>query len=881
MATDRTAGTTPDSNGLGPALVRFTTEKAFPDETISSLKIKPDELPAAIKALDSAKAKLEQDIHKINEETADDVNTWYNNAKVLQDDINRSKQIANDIIRQSEEPETSGKTVEEAEARAAFLIRELNYNDELIQTLRAIKGINTVLDEVEQACAERRIVDALRLLEESWAKLDSISNIGSTKAIKLLNVRAFELKSDIHQVFDHVWKSLVNLDETKSELSVRQTCEGEPMNLSDAVIGLKAYKEVDKRMTDLWLGLDRSIIGPRMNLRGKTIPSIKVGESSIQATGQADKTVRSLFSDLTQIFEFLAKVLPSDLVQSISAIMMPEVTTRIVHIWLDSVVPSSLAEMAEFEPVIASVREFCESLLRLRYEGYGELQGWVDSAPKVYLSKCRAAALDSVRVKLTGGLGPSKEVERVETQTVTRSEGKELAASGPSVAVGVASDDHGWDSAWSDHDNEAQATEEASAINASSTVEPDDDGADAWGAWGGDEDAQQSKPTEFTEETTDSTQVANPATEEVVKEAAGDDEADGADAWGWGDEDTTGDSEAVAQPASPVASRSQPAAKGGSSTREMTLKETYYISSMPDPVLSLIFALIEDGASLTQESHQNSPVVAAAAGLFSVPTLVLAMFRAIAPYYYTSEVGGNMYLYNDSSYLAEKLGDFASSWKARGDLTPRAQNMLRIENDIKALQGFANRAYSNEMNTQKTIVKDLLGGEQSVMQQNFVEAAIDQVRSIARAWDGILAKSAWFQAVGSLVDAVSTKVIKDVMDMPSIGADESYNIASMIDKITGLDDLFPPIRTADSEAEGSFDIPSTSQYVPSWLRLGYLSQVLQSNLRDLRYLWMEGELSLYFTLEEVLDLIDVSFEDNSRTREVVKEIKANPQPVQM
>lgn len=113
----------------------------------------------------SANNILQQDIHQINQETADDVNTWYNNAKVLQDDINRSKQIANDIIRQSEDPETSGKTVEEAEARAAFLIRELNYNDELIQTLRAIKAINTILDEVEQACAERRIVDALRLLE--------------------------------------------------------------------------------------------------------------------------------------------------------------------------------------------------------------------------------------------------------------------------------------------------------------------------------------------------------------------------------------------------------------------------------------------------------------------------------------------------------------------------------------------------------------------------------------------------------------------------------------------------------------------------------------------------------------------------------------------
>lgn len=65
-----------------------------------------------------------------------------------------------------------------------------------------------------------------RDLLESWENLDSISNIGSTKAIKLLNVRAFELKSDVHQVCDHVWKSLVHLDETKSQLSVQQTCEG-------------------------------------------------------------------------------------------------------------------------------------------------------------------------------------------------------------------------------------------------------------------------------------------------------------------------------------------------------------------------------------------------------------------------------------------------------------------------------------------------------------------------------------------------------------------------------------------------------------------------------------------------------------------------------
>ena len=37
--------------------------------------------------------------------------------------------------------------------------------------------------------------------------------------------------------------------------------------------------------------------------------------------------------------------------------------------------------------------------------------------------------------------------------------------------------------------------------------------------------------------------------------------------------------------------------------------------------------------------------------------------------------------------------------------------MLRLDNDVKSLQNFAARAYSNEMNIQKTILKDMLGGE--------------------------------------------------------------------------------------------------------------------------------------------------------------------------
>jgi centromere/kinetochore protein ZW10 len=60
--------------------------------------------------------------------------------------------------------------------------------------------------------------------------------------------------------------------------------------------------------------------------------------------------------------------------------------------------------------------------------------------------------------------------------------------------------------------------------------------------------------------------------------------------------------------------------------------------------------------------------------------------------------------------MAERLVDFAAAWKERTDISTRARNMLRLDNDIKSMQSFATRAYSNEMNMQKVVLRDLLGG---------------------------------------------------------------------------------------------------------------------------------------------------------------------------
>jgi protein transport protein DSL1/ZW10 len=108
---------------------------------------------------------IQAEIHTINEETAGDISTWFDNAKSVQSDMIKSRTLANDILKQAELPDVSGEAIREAEDKAEFLVKELNYNEQVRQALLGIRDVGQVLDQVEQASNERRILDALHLLE--------------------------------------------------------------------------------------------------------------------------------------------------------------------------------------------------------------------------------------------------------------------------------------------------------------------------------------------------------------------------------------------------------------------------------------------------------------------------------------------------------------------------------------------------------------------------------------------------------------------------------------------------------------------------------------------------------------------------------------------
>lgn len=256
------------------------------------------------------------------------------------------------------------------------------------------------------------------------------------------------------------------------------------------------------------------------------------------------------------------------------------------------------------------------------------------------------------------------------------------------------------------------------------------------------------------------------------------------------------------------------------------------------------------------------------------------MFRASAPNFYANDINGNMFLYNDSLYLAEQLRAFA-----KHRVSNQAGNFrggLSLEPEIAAIEVFGKRAYGKEMESQRTIVGDLLDGAQgfaNCTEHPFAQqcdlaitSTVDRIRELCGQWSAVLSRSALLQSIGSLLVTITNKMIVDIEDMSDISEPESQHLASFCNRLTVLDDLFLPEQAPDANPNES-PIPLTAAYTSTWLKFQYLANILESTLVDIKYLWTEGELSLEFTSSEVVDLIEALFADSEHRRKAISEIR--------
>lgn len=277
-------------------------------------------------------------------------------------------------------------------------------------------------------------------------------------------------------------------------------------------------------------------------------------------------------------------------------------------------------------------------------------------------------------------------------------------------------------------------------------------------------------------------------------------------------------------------------------------------------------------------SYEKSPIISATGALLSLPGLVLSMYRASAPIYYSANPSGSMFLYNDSLWLAENLRYITGVQSNRMNQI----NVGAAEIEISALESFSKRTYGKEMESQRTIIGDLLDGAQgftNCAEPPFsqecdiaVSSTVERLRKVHAQWKEVLSYSALLQSLGSLLSTVVSKIIIDIEDMSDISEPESQRLAAFCNRLAALEDLFAPENSLNDAIEVPH-VPLTAVYTPNWLKFQYLANILESSLVDIKYLWVEGELKLEFGVEELVDLVEALFADSEHRRKAIGDIR--------
>ncbi|KAJ5915167.1 hypothetical protein N7454_011279 [Penicillium verhagenii] len=601
------------------------------------------------------------------------------------------------------------------------------------------------------------------------------------------------------------------IDRAKGELCITDDTD----SLGETIVSLSRLDIFSSANDKFQNALTTTIIDPILLPRADgSTRALEISEKGVRVESASSKTtIAETLNRVTDVLNYLRQKLPSSMSATLPQFLIPTVASKAISGLLSSAIPTTLDGLEDFENTLDCVLHFTKTIQSWEWTGQEELVSWVNQAPRLWLTRRRVDSLDSVRKAIAASKGTTKQVERIEKEKVSQAD--------EALLENVTTDD--WDADWDDEKEEAPA---ASVISQSGEDEED------VSAWGLDEEENEvaAKP-----------ELANEPEE---------DDAD--DAWGWGDDDE--EEKGDENKELPFITEKKP--PGGEKTaqpslpKEVVLREVYTVTDIPDSILEIVLQQIFDSKDITQPAHSKSRVASSGAGLLALPTLILAMFKATSSSFYSLKLNsGQMYLYNDS-------------------LPP----------DVEALERFGKIAYSKEMQTQSTIVSDLLDGTQGFGQcseqpyksecANAVSATADRIRDVYKEWQPILSHSALLQSIGSLLSTVIGKIIMDVEDLGDISEDQSKQLVLFCNQISGLEDLFMPESAADSEA-----VPVTAVYVPNWLRFQYLINILDSSLADIKFLWVEGELSLEFSMDEVIDLIVALFAESDYRRRAIADIR--------
>lgn len=841
------------------AILSYITTSAYPqDDAVSSSVLQPTDLSSLLASLQQSRDTVKAEISQISRSTAGDTDTWISRAASLQADIARSRETARQIVADAETCKQLEEEAEEKERNVGLLEAEVRFNEQLTGTMERVRELRDLLERTREEAAVADVRASRGTLAEVNERLESLEGVVGERTMTVLRQQTEELRSGITETVKECWDGILRID--LEEKSVEIDTHGlqvampgsniERLDLETLAWGANELDIFDEIVRKLAKDLDRTIIRPRIHIDEEgCVAKLETRNSRLSCAGKSGDTgEKKLFEDLRTVLHFLSSRLPESVAIPLSAEIVPIITSRLESQWLDTSIPIELKQIPRFQILLDDVSALADDIEDLGWSGSDGLRDWVQNAPRAWLTKRRESVLGDARNLVFEGLRERMTVERVETRVVS-SEDMGIVQRSENANGDGAGDEDDWDTAWDDPEEASPASPKKNRGGDAVNDENEDEGS----AWDVDEDEKEGSAK--------------------AGSTTGDDDND---AWGWGDEDAQ-------KPESPAATKRQPptaSAKPTSSIKapgnqELTLRESFTATAVPANLLSILKGIIADAQTLaTSPVYSSTSLAPASSALYTLPTLALAMYRATAPTAYSKIPGGegNLLIYNDASHLATQLRE----WQASEPPSSR----LRVDADVTALEALAKRAYGSEMSAQRTILTDLLDGAQgfgnSTVEpfksscESSVESVIDRIRELQSSWKPILSESALLQSLGSLLSSVTRQIISEVEELPDIGAAESTQLKALCDRVLGLHTLF--VQNDHTSSGGGEGRDMTFIYCPTWLKFQYLAEILDSSLADIKWMWKEGELSLEFGAEEVVELIEALFAESDLRRQAVREI---------
>jgi centromere/kinetochore protein ZW10 len=504
----------------------------------------------------------QNEISSLSSENTFDADDWIVQAKQLHADIERSRVTARDIVAQHEHTKPLEAKVEDASAKVGLIETEIAFNQAVAETLEEVQRLCQQLDSGRTALANGQITTAIDQLEVTDTAIGGDTFFTNTNVMSILSLEVSRLRQEIEEALRLRWSEQLKVDQEKGEFRIIKKEGADSLETTIAALSRLdiLMSASDQFHKDLISTILDPIVLPRKDGSSYAVAVTEAGVSIDSKPSKA--TVADTLSRIRELLNYLRQNLPSSIMDALSLALIPAIASKMISGWLSSAIPTDLIGLDDFEVTLDQVLQFTKTIESWGWSGQEELVSWVNQAPRLWLTRRRVDSLDSVRKVLAASKGTTKQVERVEIEKVSRADGALLDH--------ATNDD--WDAGWDEE------KEETAAEQIKNAQPEDDDDLDAWGL---DDDAQEeAKPDAPT--------------------PTADEDAD--DAWGWGDDDEEdkGGKPQLSQPVAISMPTNGASTKHSASPREVTLREVYTVTDVPDSILQIIQQQIADSKDISQ-----------------------------------------------------------------------------------------------------------------------------------------------------------------------------------------------------------------------------------------------------------------------------------------